>query len=76
MKRLALVSSLLLIMNFSTFADTNVTVKENNKAFLMLDPESCFSFYHNLYTEYFGGINLDNVGDFLDAVANCQATFE
>lgn len=35
--------------------------------------ESCFSFLHGIWNEYFGGINLSNVGDFLDSVAYCEA---
>lgn len=38
--------------------------------------QSCFSFYHELFHTYYGGITLDNVADFNFLVAQCQATFE
>ncbi|MCX7551393.1 hypothetical protein [Xanthomarina sp. F2636L] len=44
---------------------------------LAFEPEqSCFSFYHDLFNEYYGGVNIGNVGDFNGLVANCQALFE
>lgn len=38
--------------------------------------ESCFSFYHRLYTAWYGGINLDNVEDFNSEVSECQSILE
>lgn len=48
----------------------------NNK-FELLTPqiESCFAFYHGIFNEFYGGVNLGNVGDFNALVGNCQATF-
>ena len=37
------------------------------------DPtQSCFSFYYDFFNEHYGGINLDNVGDFNHLVAQCE----
>jgi len=42
----------------------------------LLVKQSCFSFYHDLFHEFYGGVNIDNVGDFNYLVAQCQVMFE
>jgi len=41
-----------------------------------LQEESCFSFIHEIYHEYLGGINLDNMGYFLEVVEYCEAMLD
>ena len=37
---------------------------------------TCFDIYHLYFTEFFGGINLGNVGTFNTLVAECQEQYE
>lgn len=67
-KILSYISIFLLLTSININAKTNVI--DDNFA------QSCFSFYHGLFHEYYGGINLDNVADFNYLVAQCQAMFE
>jgi hypothetical protein len=69
MKKLYSLTTILILsvsLNFNTIMANEL---------LMPNPESCFSFYHGLFNEFYGGVNLGNVGDFNDLVGNCQATF-
>lgn len=53
--------------------NVNASTAKNSQP---LVKQSCFSFYHGIFHEYYGGINIDNVGDFNYLVAQCQALFE
>jgi len=62
MKKLLILTVLLTGFSFTSL-DANAKVKE----------KSCFSFYHDLFEEYYGGITLENVGDFNELVAQCES---
>jgi hypothetical protein len=70
-----IISFIGVFMLFTTFNANAFNTKEINEHNL-LKVQSCFSFYHGLFHEYYGGINLDNVGDFNYLVAQCQDAFE
>lgn len=68
---------------FMLFASINISAantKVNNEYELLNEyeflTESCFSFYHGIFDEYYGGVTIDNVADFNYLVAQCQAAFE
>lgn len=63
-------------MLFTTFNANAVNTKEINEYILWKEQLSCFSFYHGLFHEYYGGINIGNVGDFNNLVSQCLALFE
>ncbi|QRM88781.1 hypothetical protein FG167_05875 [Lacinutrix sp. WUR7] len=70
-----IISFIGVFMLFTSFNANAVNTKEINE-YILLKGQSCFSFYHGLFHEYYGGINLDNVGDFNNLVSQCQALFE
>lgn len=57
------------------FLSMNANAVNNKNAQLMIK-KTCFSFYHEIFNEYYGGINIDNVAEFNHLVAQCQAIFE
>ncbi|MEO8933143.1 MAG: hypothetical protein ABI295_02460 [Xanthomarina sp.] len=71
--------SLTAIIIFSITLNANTVNSKGtvNNEFELLMPkkQSCFSFYHGLFNDYYGGINLGNVGDFNHLVAQCQSLF-
>lgn len=70
-KLLSFIAVFILFTSINTNA-ANTKVSTENE----LLAQSCFSFIHDIYVEYFGGINIDNVADFNAAVAYCQANLE
>lgn len=62
------------IVGLMLFIGINMDAMNNIKA--IAESQSCFSFYHDLYNEYYGGITLETVGDFNENVANCQRYLE
>lgn len=69
------VLSLITIIMFFVSMNTNAvgTTPSESQVFIK---KTCFAFYHEIFYEYYGGINIDNVGDFNYLVAQCQAAFE
>ncbi|MBQ0786332.1 MAG: hypothetical protein KBT69_02460 [Oceanihabitans sp.] len=71
-----IISFIGVFMLFTTFNANAVHTKEISEYTLLKEQQSCFSFYHGLFHEYYGGINIGNVGDFNNLVSQCQALFE
>lgn len=69
-----LLSFIPIFMLFASININAITTKVSNESEYLA--QSCFSLYHDIFYEYYGGINIDNVADFNYLVAQCQATFE
>lgn len=61
MKKLLAVTVLFRAFSFTSL-DANAKERE----------QSCFSFYHTQFHQYYGGINLDNIDLFNNFVSECQ----
>ena len=67
--------AVMLFMSTSSLNANAVNLKADATEQIILK-KTCFAFYHEIFHQYYGGINLDNVADFNYLVAQCQATFE
>jgi len=80
-KLLSFIAIFMLFATINTNATNVISTEVNNECELLIEDEllrrgSCFSFLHQLWTELYGGITLENVGEFNAAVAYCQAALE
>lgn len=70
-------SFITVFMLFTSININAINAEKTSESELLADQtQTCFSFYHGIFHEYYGGINLDNLGDFNDIVHQCQIMFE